>query len=167
MLRGAVDRFNHRRYGRPAIAVPNPSNGNANDQNQSANASEKFVSCFNVKKYSNLPLTCIIVKEYDYEPVDNCINSVLNQEVELTDEFKAHYEKWLEMEVYNSEIRLKIRKLFSNQRFSFLAIFFQMGASSRPNCKRLTLIFYLRNTHFSRSVIKNYQETILNFQLTS
>ena len=26
------------------------------------------------------------------------------QEVELTDEFKANYEKWLDIEVYNTEI---------------------------------------------------------------
>jgi len=40
----------------------------------------------------------------DLEPVDNCINSVLGQEVELTDEFKANYEKWLEKEVYSTQI---------------------------------------------------------------
>merc|ERR1719361_335960 len=40
----------------------------------------------------------------EFEPVDNCINSVLGQELELTDEFKANYEKWLTREVYNSQI---------------------------------------------------------------
>lgn len=40
----------------------------------------------------------------DFEPVDNCINSVLGQELELTDEFKANYEKWLHREVYNTQI---------------------------------------------------------------
>ena len=58
----------------------------------------------------------------DLEPVDNCINSVLGQvsdrglalqrihhdswlqEVQLTDEFKANYEKWLEKEVYSTQI---------------------------------------------------------------
>lgn len=57
----------------------------------------------------------------DLEPVDNCINSVLGQvsdwiirctemtydlfqEVELTDEFKANYEKWLDKEVYSTQI---------------------------------------------------------------
>ncbi|XP_023326584.1 striatin-interacting protein 1-like [Eurytemora carolleeae] len=40
----------------------------------------------------------------DFTPVDNCVNSVLGQEVDLTDEFKANYERWLHKEVYNSEI---------------------------------------------------------------
>jgi len=40
----------------------------------------------------------------EFEPVDNCINSVLGQEVELTDEFKANYERWLEREVHNTQI---------------------------------------------------------------
>ena len=41
----------------------------------------------------------------DFEPVDNCITSVLGQEVELTDEFKANYEKWLEREVFGTNIQ--------------------------------------------------------------
>jgi hypothetical protein len=40
--------------------------------------------------------------------VDNCINSVLGQEVELTDEFKANYERWLMKEVYNAEIKWEL-----------------------------------------------------------
>ena len=40
----------------------------------------------------------------EYEPVDNCVNSVLGQEVELTEEFKANYEKWLQREVYSTQI---------------------------------------------------------------
>jgi hypothetical protein len=44
------------------------------------------------------------LQEFDFEPVDNCINSVLGQDVELTDEFKANYEVWLHKEVYNMEI---------------------------------------------------------------
>lgn len=43
--------------------------------------------------------------EFDYEPVDNCLSSVLGQDVELTDEFKQNYEKWLEREVLNMEIQ--------------------------------------------------------------
>jgi len=43
-------------------------------------------------------------EEADYVPVDNCINSVLGQELELTDEFKANYEKWLDKEVFQTEI---------------------------------------------------------------
>lgn len=41
----------------------------------------------------------------DFEPVDNCIISVLGQEMELTDEFKANYTIWLEREVFKNEIR--------------------------------------------------------------
>ena len=37
--------------------------------------------------------------EFDCDPVDNCLSSVLGQEVELTDEFKRNYEKWLHNEV--------------------------------------------------------------------
>jgi len=44
------------------------------------------------------------VLEGDFEPVDNCVNSVLGQDVELTEEFKANYEKWLQREVYNTQI---------------------------------------------------------------
>jgi len=40
----------------------------------------------------------------EFEPVDTCVNSVLGQDVELTDEFKANYERWLHREVYNTEI---------------------------------------------------------------
>ncbi|XP_059091844.1 striatin-interacting protein 1-like [Tigriopus californicus] len=43
--------------------------------------------------------------DFDYEPVDNCLSSVLGQDVELTDEFKQNYEKWLEREVLNMEIQ--------------------------------------------------------------
>jgi len=44
------------------------------------------------------------VLEGEFEPVDNCVNSVLGQDVELTEEFKANYEKWLQREVYNTQI---------------------------------------------------------------
>ena len=40
----------------------------------------------------------------EFDPVDNCINSVLGQEIELSDEFKQNYEKWLHREVYNTNI---------------------------------------------------------------
>ena len=36
--------------------------------------------------------------------MDNCINSVLGQEVELSEEFKANYERWLQREVYATQI---------------------------------------------------------------
>jgi len=43
-------------------------------------------------------------EEAEFVPVDNCINSVLGQELELTEEFKANYEKWLDKEVFQTEI---------------------------------------------------------------
>ncbi len=49
-----------------------------------------------------------IFQEDDFEPVDNCITSVLGQDVELTDEFKANYTIWLEKEVYNTEIQWEL-----------------------------------------------------------
>ena len=44
------------------------------------------------------------VLEGEFLPVDNCINSVLGQEVELSEEFKANYERWLQREVYATQI---------------------------------------------------------------
>ena len=44
------------------------------------------------------------VLEGEFLPVDNCINSVLGQEVELSEEFKANYERWLQREVYGTQI---------------------------------------------------------------
>ena len=49
-----------------------------------------------------------MLQEYDFEPVDNCINSVLGQDVELTDEFKVNFERWLHKEVYNAEIKWEL-----------------------------------------------------------
>lgn len=42
--------------------------------------------------------------ESELKPVDTDINSVLDTNVELDDEFKTNYEVWLEQEVYNNEI---------------------------------------------------------------
>lgn len=42
--------------------------------------------------------------ESELKPVDTDINSVLDINVELDDEFKTNYEVWLEQEVYNNEI---------------------------------------------------------------
>jgi len=36
------------------------------------------------------------------------LTSVLDQEVELTDEFKLNYERWLHKEVYNMEIQWEL-----------------------------------------------------------
>ena len=38
----------------------------------------------------------------------NCLASVLGQDVELTDEFKANYQTWLQREVYNTEIQWEL-----------------------------------------------------------
>ena len=40
--------------------------------------------------------------------MDNCLSSLLGQSVELTDEFKANYEKWLQREVYHTEIKWEL-----------------------------------------------------------
>jgi len=43
-------------------------------------------------------------EEGEYSPVDSCVNSVLGQELELSEEFKMNYERWLHKEVYNSQV---------------------------------------------------------------
>ncbi|CAG4992534.1 unnamed protein product [Parnassius apollo] len=43
-------------------------------------------------------------QEIDLTPLDTDINSVLETNVELDEEFKDNYELWLEQEVYNNEI---------------------------------------------------------------
>nr|CAG4649973.1 EOG090X01YQ [Sida crystallina] len=40
----------------------------------------------------------------EYEPIDNWLTSVLSRPVELTDEFKRHYEVWLQQEVFQASI---------------------------------------------------------------
>ena len=60
------------------------------------------------KCYINFQISSPILKldlllqlpEFECDPVDNCLSSVLGQEVELTDEFKRNYEKWLNNEVH-------------------------------------------------------------------
>lgn len=41
----------------------------------------------------------------DLAPVDNCLQSVLGKPVELTSEFKRHYETWMEEEVFTVSIK--------------------------------------------------------------
>lgn len=81
-LRSAVDRFNNRRYDNNSCG-----NNNNNSNMKGMESSSRWGESGG-----------------EFEPVDNCINSVLGQEVELTDEFKANYEKWLYKEVYNTTI---------------------------------------------------------------
>lgn len=40
----------------------------------------------------------------EYQPIDNWLTSVLSHPVELTDEFKRHYEVWLQQEVFQASI---------------------------------------------------------------
>lgn len=40
----------------------------------------------------------------DFKPVDNCILSVLGQKLDLSEEFKQNYERWLNMEVFTNQI---------------------------------------------------------------
>lgn len=53
---------------------------------------------FNQRRYSD---ECF---NADFRPVDNCLASVLNQKVELSNEFKRNYERWLEEEVFSVPI---------------------------------------------------------------
>ena len=40
----------------------------------------------------------------DFKPVDNCTLSVLGEDMELSEEFKQNYERWLDMEVFSNQI---------------------------------------------------------------
>jgi len=94
-LRCAVDRFNHRRY----------------ESNKSLNTSQSSQFLLgNSTTSTNMEQSQHPAKDFmeDFEPVDNCLNSLLGQTVELTDEFKANYEKWLQREVYNTEIKWEL-----------------------------------------------------------
>ena len=82
-LRAAVDRFNYRRYTKPS---PEGSSTSASDKTKEAGSEDDF----------------------PFEPVDNCLASVLSQEVDLTDEFKRNYERWLHKEVYSMEIQWEL-----------------------------------------------------------
>uniref|UniRef100_A0A6M2DIS4 Uncharacterized protein n=1 Tax=Xenopsylla cheopis TaxID=163159 RepID=A0A6M2DIS4_XENCH len=61
------------------------------------------VDRFNNRRYFETPI------DAEMEPVDNCINSVLGNSqnddyMQLPDEFKQHYELWLQQEVFNNDI---------------------------------------------------------------
>lgn len=53
---------------------------------------------FNNRRYSSTSV------EPDFEPVDNCIQSVLAQPIKLPQQFTENYETWLEMEVFSNQI---------------------------------------------------------------
>lgn len=56
------------------------------------------VDRFNSRRYNNASF------HPDLEPVDSCVTSVLGKPLELTDEFKQHYEVWLEQEVMKMNV---------------------------------------------------------------
>ncbi|XP_047737827.1 striatin-interacting protein 2-like [Hyalella azteca] len=57
------------------------------------------VDRFNTRRYHHAH-----TGESEFEPVDNCITSVLGRKVELTEEFTRSYEVWLQREVLNTTI---------------------------------------------------------------
>lgn len=90
-LRCAVDRFNHRRYektSQSAAAATARAAAAAGGSGLDAGSHNRDM-----------------IEPDDFEPVDNCISSVLGREIELTDEFKSNYEKWLEHEVFGTTIQ--------------------------------------------------------------
>ncbi|XP_034948601.1 striatin-interacting protein 1 homolog isoform X2 [Chelonus insularis] len=56
------------------------------------------VDQFNNRRYLN------VNKDDQFEPIDTSITSVLGANVELTEEFKQHYELWLQQEVFQTSI---------------------------------------------------------------
>ena len=70
----AIDQFNNRRY---QTSRDDPSTNN--------NATGGVSSSLSIL--------------HDFTPVDNCLQSVLNNKVELSREFEENYEEWLECEV--------------------------------------------------------------------
>ena len=85
-LRSAVDRFNSRRY----------------DKNSSGCA--VMVWTILDEREMKVHKTAFDRQDPEYEPIDNWLTSVLSHPVELTDEFKRHYEIWLQQEVFQASI---------------------------------------------------------------
>jgi hypothetical protein len=56
------------------------------------------VDRFNSRRYSTTS------SNPDFEPVDNCLHSVLGQRIELSTDFTKNYEKWLDVEVFGNQI---------------------------------------------------------------
>ncbi|KAL3278807.1 hypothetical protein HHI36_016330 [Cryptolaemus montrouzieri] len=55
------------------------------------------VDRFNNRRYSQ-------VCDTDYEPVDNCLSSVLGVSYDLSESFTSNYELWLEQEVFSNSV---------------------------------------------------------------
>ena len=56
------------------------------------------VDRFNNRRYGNNGT------DPDFKPVDNCLLSVLGENVELSEEFKNNYERWLDQEVFGRKV---------------------------------------------------------------
>ena len=56
------------------------------------------VDRFNERRYGDGDL------DSEYRPVDNCLLSVLGPAVELSDEYKLNYERWLDQEVFGHQV---------------------------------------------------------------
>lgn len=69
---------------------------------------QSSINRFHSRRYDHLKAATnpgeAIIADPDYQHVDNNIQSVLGQEVELTEDFKMHYEKWVQQEVYSLNI---------------------------------------------------------------
>ena len=78
-LRACVDKFNTRRY-----ATHPPTNTSDSTEQGPIQTPNKEVDMF--------------------LPVDNCLHSILSEDIVLSDDFKENYEMWLEAEVFNTEI---------------------------------------------------------------
>nr|CAG4638282.1 EOG090X01YQ [Cyclestheria hislopi] len=59
------------------------------------------VDRFNSRRYDKMSFG---YSDPEYEPTDNWLTSVLSRPVELTEEFKRHYEIWLQQEVFQASI---------------------------------------------------------------
>ena len=82
------------------------------------------------------------MQESDFDPVDNCLASVLGQDVELTDEFKANYQTWLQREVYNTEIQWEL--LLEDVEIPQKSIYYLKNPKWTPK--------YLANSIYNRKV---------------
>ncbi|CAC5386384.1 Striatin-interacting protein 2,Striatin-interacting protein 1,Striatin-interacting protein 1 homolog,Striatin-interacting proteins 2 [Mytilus coruscus] len=56
------------------------------------------VDRFNNRRYGNNGT------DPDFKPVDNCTQSVLGEDLELCEDFKQNYERWLDIEVFSNQI---------------------------------------------------------------
>ncbi|XP_076447243.1 striatin-interacting protein 1-like isoform X2 [Babylonia areolata] len=56
------------------------------------------VDRFNNRRYGNNGM------DPDFKPVDNCLLSVLGENVDLSEEFKDNYERWLDQEVFGRQV---------------------------------------------------------------